>query len=458
MSELRRALKNRHLQMIAIGGAVGTGLFYGSAHVLQMTGPAIVISYGVVGLVIYIMMRALGEMAVHDPVAGSFSYYAYRYLGDFAGFFAGWNYWFCYIAVGMAELSVIGIYIRFWWPDIPLWVSALACWGLITLVNLLRVRIFGELEFWAALIKVGAIILMIVLGIWLMASGYLQGRPPAGLESLREEGGWLPNGAWGLFLSFALVIFSFGGVELLGMTAGEVERPQEVIPKAIRTLIGRILLFYIGSFAVMLLFFPWRAIGLEASPFVQIFAKSGIAQAASVVNIVVITAALSVYNSTLFSNGRMLYNLACQGDAPELFSRLSPAGVPRNALLVSSLVTFTIVVLNFLIPERIFFVVMSLASVSIIMSWGIILVTLIFSRRALKREGEAPAFPAPLYPYSIYFAIAFLVMTLGLVAFLPDMRPSLLMAPVWVAFLWASYRFHRRRTPKPVEIGELNKD
>lgn len=448
MTELRRSLKNRHLQMIAIGGAVGTGLFYGSAHVLQMTGPAIVLSYGVVGMVIYIIMRALGEMAVHEPVAGSFSYYAYRYWGDFPGFFAGWNYWFCYIAVGMAELSVLGIYLRFWCPDLPLWSSALACWVLITLVNLLRVRIFGELEFWAALIKVTAIILMIALGIWLIVAGHLQDRPAAGLAGLQTMDDWFPRGAGGLFLSFALVIFSFGGVELLGMTAGEVEQPGKVIPKAIRTLIWRILLFYIGSFSIMLLFFPWRSIGLEASPFVQIFAKSGIGHAASVVNIVVITAALSVYNSTLFSNGRMLYNLACQGDAPSLFARLSPSGIPRNALLFSSGVTLTIVVLNFLIPEKIFFVVMSLASASIILSWGIILVTLLFFRRALKREGLSPAFPAPLYPQSIYFALLFLAMTLGLMAFIPDMRPSLIIAPFWVLFLWIAYRLCRRGMSK----------
>ena len=458
MTELRRSLQNRHLQMIAIGGAVGTGLFYGSAHVLKMTGPAIVVSYALVGLVIYIMMRALGEMAVRDPVAGSFSYYAYRYWGDFPGFFTGWNYWFCYIAVGMAELSAIGIYVRFWWPDIPLWATALACWAVITIVNLLRVKVFGELEFWAALVKVTAILLMIALGSWLMVWGAFQGKPPAGWASLRTVGDWLPGGVWGLCLSFALVIFSFGGVELLGMTAGEVERPREVIPKAFRTLIGRILIFYIGSFAVMLLFFPWRSIGLEASPFVQIFAKSGIGQAASVVNIVVVTAALSVYNSTLFSNGRMLYNLACQGDAPVLFCRLSPAGVPRNALLFSSLITFAIVVLNFLIPEKIFFVVMSLASVSIIMSWGVILITLVFSRRASQEDGGAQVFPVPFYPFSIYFALFFLLATLGLMAFLPDMRPSLLMAPVWVAFLWGSYRFHRRRSSGKAEAGSRDRD
>ena len=449
MKQFHRSLKNRHLQMIAIGGAVGTGLFYGSAHVLQVAGPAIIVSYALVGIVVYTIMRALGEMAVHEPVCGSFSYYAYRYWGNFAGFFAGWNYWFCFVAVSMAELAVIGIYIHFWWPGIPTWLSSLVCWGLITSVNLSRVRIFGELEFWASMVKVTAIVLMIILGTFLIISGCLEGKTPAGLASLGTVGNWFPFGLRGLFLSFALVIFSFGGVELLGMTAGEVENPSEVIPSAIRKLVWRILLFYIGSFIVMHIYFPWRAIGLEASPFVQIFAKSGISEAASFINLVVITAALSVYNSMLFSNGRMLYNLASQGDAPALFARLNGSGIPHNGILFSSLITLVVVVLNFLIPGKVFFVMMSISSVAILVSWGIILVTLLYFRRTLSREEQPPSsFPAPLYPYSIYFAIAFLAMTLGLMAFIPDMRASLAIAPVWVLLLWVIYALRKRAARK----------
>jgi amino acid transporter, AAT family len=448
MKHLHRSLKNRHLQMIAIGGAVGTGLFYGSAHVLQVAGPAIVASYAIVGVVIYLIMRALGEMCVHEPVTGSFSYYAYRYWGDFAGFFSGWNYWFCYISVSMAELAVVGIYISFWWPAVPSWMSALVCWAVITFVNLFRVRVFGEFEFWASLIKVTAICLMIIMGTFLIVSGYIHGRPAAGLASLNTMGDWLPYGIKGLFLSFALVIFSFGGVELVGMAAGEVEKPKQVIPRAIRQLVWRILLFYVGSFTVMLIFFPWRAIGLEASPFVQIFAKSGIPEAASIINIVVITAALSVYNSMLFSNGRMLYNLACQGDAPEMFARLSASGIPRNGLIFSSLITLIIVALNFLIPEKVFFIMMSIASISVLISWLMILFTLLFFRRTMFREGQTPAFPTPLYPYSIYLAAVFLIMTMVLMAFIPDMRPSLVIAPVWVLFLWLIYVLRRKDSRK----------
>ena len=448
MKQFRRTLKNRHLQMIAIGGAVGTGLFYGSAHVLQMTGPAIVFSYSIVGAVIYLIVRALGEMSVYDPVAGSFSYYAYRYWGNFAGFFAGWNYWFCFVAVSMAELAVIGIYVGFWWPGIPSWASTLVCWALITLVNLCRVKVFGEFEFWASLIKVTAIILMILLGTILIISGSWHGQTAAGWASLRTPGDWLPHGIKGLLLSFTLVIFSFGGVELIGMTAGEVEQPQKVLPAAIRTLVWRILLFYVGSFVVMLIYFPWRAIGLEASPFVQIFAKSGIGEAASVVNLVVLAAALSVYNSMLFSNGRMLYNLASQGDAPAFFATLNGSGIPINALLFSSFITLLVVVLHFLIPGRIFFIMMSVASVSILLSWSIILITLLLFRKTITGQGLSSSFPVPFYPYSVYFALCFLAMTMALMAFIPDMRSSLAIAPFWITGLWAIYKLCRRG-PRP---------
>jgi len=386
-------------------------------------------------------------MCIRDrPVTGSFSYYAYRYWGDFAGFLAGWNYWFCFVAVSMAEIAVIGIYISFWWPGVPAWASTLACWTLITAVNLLRVRVFGEFEFWAALVKVTAIVLMITLGSFLIAAALLEHRTPAGLAAIASLADFCPFGIKGWLLSFAFVIFSFGGIELLGMAAGEVEDPQRVIPVALRQLLWRILLFYIGSFFVMLIYFPWWAIGLEASPFVQVFAKSGIPAAAGVMNLVVLTAALSVYNSMLYSNGRMLCNLARQGDAPALFARLTAAGIPRNGIIFSSLVTLVVVVLNFLIPQKVFLVMMAIASIAILISWAIILFTLTRFRRLLQREGRAPAFPTPWYPYSVWLTFAFLGMTIILMGCLPSMQSSLLVAPLWVGLLWLIYVVRRKNS------------
>lgn len=216
-AHMRRGLKNRHLQMIALGGAIGTGLFYGSASTIQLAGPAVMLAYLLGGIIIYFVMRMLGEMAVHEPVSGSFSYYATKYWGKFPGFLAGWNYWFDYIIVSMAELTAVGIYMNFWFPDLPQWISAFVCLVVITLVNLVNVGAYGEAEFWMAIIKIAAISLMIVLGLFLIftnPAGF-----PANISNLWSYGGFLPHGIWGLMLSLTVVMFSFGGIELIGITA-----------------------------------------------------------------------------------------------------------------------------------------------------------------------------------------------------------------------------------------------
>ena len=270
---LRRGLKNRHLQMIALGGAIGTGLFYGSASTIALAGPAVMLAYLLGGVMIFFIMRMLGEMAVDEPVSGSFSHYAGKYWGDFPGFLSGWNYWFNYIIVSMAELAAVGIYMNFWLPDLPQWISALICLAVITALNLTNVRAYGEMEFWMALVKITAIVLMIGLGGWLLVTG----APfPENVSNLWEHGGFLPNGWWGFFLGTAVVMFSFGGIELIGITAGEAEDPDRTIPKAINQVIWRILIFYVGTMAVLMALWPWNEVGMEASPFVQIFRNVGI--------------------------------------------------------------------------------------------------------------------------------------------------------------------------------------
>ena len=332
---MQRGLKNRHIQMIALGGAIGTGLFYGSAETIRLAGPSIILSYLIGGLVIFFIMRMMGEMSVDEPVSGSFSHYAYKYWGEFPGFLSGWNYWFNYIIVSMAELTVVGIYINYWFPTFPQWLSALIFLILITMANLVNVKLYGEFEFWFAIIKVVAIVGMIIFGIMLIFTG-INGQA-TGFSNLWIHGGFLPNGVWGLMLSLVVVMFSFGGIELIGITAGEAENPTETIPKAINQVMWRILIFYVGALAVMMIIYPWNKVGLEGSPFVQIFSKIGIPAAATILNIVVLTAALSVYNSGIYSNGRMLYSLAHQGNAPKLFGRLNKRGIPcRSFSLVGS--------------------------------------------------------------------------------------------------------------------------
>lgn len=230
-SQMQRGLKNRHLQMIALGGAIGTGLFYGSASTISLGGPSVIAAYLICGIVIFLIMRMLGEMAVEEPVSGSFSYYADKYWGPFPGFMLGWNYWFSYVIISMAELTAVGIYVHYWLPDLPQWVTALVCLIAITCLNLVNVRAYGETEFWMSFIKVAAILGMIALGAWLILQ---DSRPfPQNFSNLWDYGGILPKGIWGFCLAMVTVIFSFGGVELIGITAGEAENPERSLPKAI---------------------------------------------------------------------------------------------------------------------------------------------------------------------------------------------------------------------------------
>ncbi|KPY31371.1 Aromatic amino acid transport protein aroP [Pseudomonas savastanoi pv. retacarpa] len=318
--ELKRGLKNRHIQLIALGGAIGTGLFLGSAGVLKSAGPSMILGYAICGFIAFMIMRQLGEMIVEEPVAGSFSHFAHNYWGGFAGFLSGWNCWLLYILVGMSELTAVGKYIHYWLPDIPSWVSAAAFFILINAINLTNVKVFGETEFWFAIIKVVAIIGMIALGSYMLVSGSCG--PQASVSNLWEHGGFFPNGVGGLVMALAIIMFSFGGLEMLGFTAAEAEQPKTVIPKAINQVIYRILIFYIGALVVLLSLTPWDSLlaslnasgdSYSGSPFVQVFSMLGSDAAAHILNFVVLTAALSVYNSGTYCNSRMLVGMAEQG-------------------------------------------------------------------------------------------------------------------------------------------------
>lgn len=442
-NKLHRGLKNRHIQMIALGGAIGTGLFYGSGTSIKLVGPGISLSYLIGGIAVFFIMRSLGEMAVDEPVSGSFSHYAYRYWGDFAGFFSGWNYWFCYVIVNMAELSVVGVYINYWFPSIPIWVSSLAFLILITLVNLINVKAFGEFEFWFSLIKVVAIVAMILFGLLIIFFGLGNNGQSIGLSNLWTHGGYLPNGLWGLLLSLVIVMFSFGGVELIGITAGEADRPQESIPKAINQVIWRILLFYVGALLILTIIYPWNLVGTTGSPFVEIFSAIGIPAAAGILNVVVLTAALSTYNSGLYSNGRMLHSLALHGSAPKVFARLSKAGAPVVGVIFSSTLTLIAVILNFLVPGKVFLYLMSVATIAAIFNWVMILITHLKFRRAKQETGEEKklGFRLPLYPLSNYVTLVFLAMVVVLMAYIPDMTYSLYIGPVWILILYIGYKF-----------------
>ncbi|WP_296246115.1 amino acid permease [Pseudomonas sp. UBA4194] len=439
---LHRGLKNRHIQLIALGGAIGTGLFLGIAQTIGMAGPSVILGYGIGGLIAFFIMRQLGEMVVEEPVTGTFSHFANRYWGDFAGFMSGWNYWVLYVLVGMAELTAVGIYIKYWWPDFPTWASAAVFFVLINLINMFQVKIYGEMEFWFSLIKVAAIVSMIGFGAWLLASG--NGGPDASVANLWQYGGFFPNGIGGLTLAMAVIMFSFGGLELVGITAAEADDPKRSIPKATNQVIYRILLFYVGALAVLLSLYPWQKVVEGGSPFVMIFHALDSNVVATVLNVVVLTAALSVYNSCVYCNSRMLFGLAVQGDAPRSLLKVNSRGVPLKALGISALATGLCVVINYVMPSEAFALLMALVVSALVINWGIISITHLKFRKAKLHAGETTFFPSWGYPLTNWVCLVFLAGILVIMYMTPGIRVSVLLIPVWLVVLAIAWKFKRR--------------
>ena len=449
---LKRGLKNRHIQLIALGGAIGTGLFLGSAGVMASAGPSMILGYAIGGFIAFLIMRQLGEMIVEEPVAGSFSHFAHAYWGPFAGFLSGWNYWVLYVLVGMAELTAVGKYVQYWWPEIPTWVTAAAFFVLINAINLTNVRVFGEAEFWFSIIKVAAIVGMILLGCYLLFSG--AGGEQAAVSNLWSHGGFFPNGVSGLVMMMAIIMFSFGGLELVGITAAEADQPKTVIPKAINQVVYRILIFYIGALTVLLSLHPWDDLvatltaggdSYGSSPFVQIFSLIGSDTAAHLLNFVVLTAALSVYNSGVYCNSRMLYGLAEQGNAPKQLLKVDKRGVPVLAIAISALFTLICVVVNYLVPKSALELLMSLVVAALVINWAMISLAHIKFRKAMQAKGVEPSFKAFWFPFANYLCLAFVLFILGVMLFIPGIRLSVFAIPVWLLFIWGCYQIRQRR-------------
>ncbi|MFO6297702.1 aromatic amino acid transporter AroP [Rahnella selenatireducens] len=446
--ELKRGLKNRHIQLIALGGAVGTGLFLGSASVIQSAGPGIILGYAIAGFIAFLIMRQLGEMVVEEPVAGSFSHFAYKYWGGFAGFASGWNYWVLYVLVAMAELTAVGKYIQFWWPEIPTWASAAVFFVVINAINLTNVKVFGEMEFWFAIIKVVAVVAMILFGGWLLFSD--TAGPQATVRNLWEQGGFLPHGMTGLVMMMAIIMFSFGGLELVGITAAEADNPEVSIPKATNQVIYRILIFYVGSLAVLLSLMPWTRVGPDTSPFVLIFHDLGDALVANALNVVILTAALSVYNSCVYCNSRMLFGLAQQGNAPKALLNVDKRGVPVASILVSAVTTALCVLINYLMPGEAFGLLMALVVSALVINWAMISLAHIKFRQAKRREGVETKFKALLYPLGNYICLLFMAAILVIMAITPGMAISVWLIPVWLVILGVGYWIKNQQSGKSV--------
>ena len=437
--ELKRGLKNRHVQLLAIGGAIGTGLFLGSGRSISLAGPSILLTYLITGIICFFMMRALGELLLSNLDHHSFIDFVEEYLGDRAAFITGWTYWFCWLSLAMADLTAVGLYMQYWIPWMPQWIPALIVLGILLVMNLTAVKHFGEMEFWFALIKVIAIVSLIIIGLIMILTGFTTNVGAAAFENLWNYGGWFPNGTMGFILSFQMVVFAFTGIELVGLTAGETENPKKVIPMAINNIPLRIILFYIGSLAIIMSIYPWIAVDPNSSPFVAVFNAVGILAAASIVNFVVLTSAASATNSGIFSTSRMIYALSKRGHAPSRMKRLTNHAVPYQATLFSAAALLFTVVLNYVMPESVFIMITSISTFCFIYIWAIIVVCHLKYRKQHPELAKQSTFTMPLYPFMNYLILAFFLFILVVLALQSDTRIALMFTPFWFILLWAFY-------------------
>lgn len=446
--ELAKGLKNRHVQLIAIGGAIGTGLFLGAGKSIHLTGPSILFAYIITGIICFLIMRALGELLLTNLKYNSFVDFVQDYAGNMAAFITGWTYWFCWVSIAMADLTAVGIYIQFWFPDVPQWMPALIALVILLCMNLVAVNLFGEMEFWFALIKIIAILALIVVGTYMIFTGFSTDAGTASFSNLWRHGGMFPNGLYGFVLSFQMVVFAFAGIELVGLMAGETKDPEKVIPRAINNIPIRILIFYIGSLAVIMSIYPWNAIDPTESPFVRVFLAAGIVAAAGVVNFVVLTSAASACNSAIFSTSRMVYGLAKDTNAPVPLTKLTANKVPSNALFFSTVVILIAVVLNYIIPEGVFTLITSISTVCFLFIWGITVICHLKYRKTRPDLAKASKFKLPLYPFSNYLILAFLAFVLVVLGLAEDTRVALFVTPIWFIVLIAIYKFRENRLQK----------
>ncbi|MER5882835.1 amino acid permease [Streptomyces sp. NPDC001941] len=444
----QRGLGARQIQMIAIGGAIGTGLFLGAGKGISKAGPSLILAYAIAGVVIFFIMRALGELLMYRPVSGSFSEYAREFIGPFAGFVTGWTYWLFWVITGMTEVTAAATYMTYWW-DIPQWISALVFTVVLFAANLISVKLFGELEFWFSMVKVTAIVGMILICAGVLTLGFSDAGDTASVTHLWSDGGFFPHGIGSTLMTLQMVMFAFLAVELVGVTAGESKDPKTVLPKAINTVPWRIAVFYVGALIMILSVVPWTNFQPGVSPFVAAFEKMGLGIGAAIVNFVVLTAALSSCNSGMYSTGRMLRDLALNGQGPSFFTKLTKNGLPLVGTTFSAAMMLIGVWINYQWPGEAFNYVVSFATISGMWAWIVILVCQI--RYRLKSDrGELPksSFRAPGGIWASIFSLAFIAMVIVMMGIDKDARVSLYCAPLWGLLLAVAYLALKARDPQ----------
>ncbi|MBT1001607.1 D-serine/D-alanine/glycine transporter [Paenarthrobacter sp. DKR-5] len=444
---LQRQLSNRHIQLIAIGGAIGTGLFMGSGKTISVAGPSVIFVYMIIGFMLFFVMRAMGELLLSNLNYKSFSDFSADLLGPWAGFFTGWTYWFCWVVTGIADVIAISGYASELWPGIPLWIPGLGTIAILLLLNLPTVKSFGETEFWFALVKIVAIVALIVVGLVMIFTGFRSGAGTAGFANLWSHGGFFPKEFMGFVAGFQIAVFAFVGIELVGTTAAEAKDPEKNLPKAINSIPVRVMLFYVGALVILMAVTPWTEFKAGHSPFIAMFSLAGLGIAATVVNLVVLTSAMSSANSGIYSTSRMVFGLAQEGDAPEVFGRLSSRKVPRNALFLSCVLLLSGVVLLYAGKDigKAFDMVTTVSAVCFMFVWTIILVSYLVYRRRRPQLHAASAYKMPGGTAMVWVVFAFFAFLIWALTTQLDTLQALLVTPLWFVVLGGAWLVLRRR-------------
>ena len=444
----RKSLQARHINMIAIGGAIGTGLFLGAGGRLAQAGPSLAIAYAVCGLFAFFVVRALGELILYRPSSGAFVSYAREFIGEKGAYTAGWMYFLNWSTTGIADITAIALYAHYWsvFKGVPQWLLALLALAIVLTVNLVSVRLFGEMEFWFALVKVATLVVFMAIGIFLLVTQHPVGGTTPGPQLISDHGGLFPLGVLPMVLLMQGVVFAFASVELVGVAAGETVNPREVMPRAINSIMWRIGIFYVGSVVLLAMLMPWSDYSAHQSPFVTVLSNIGVPAAGDVMNLVVLTAAMSSLNSGLYSTGRILRSMSAAHSAPRFAGVMSRTSVPYGGILLTAAACTLGVGLNYVMPAEAFEIVLNFASIGILATWGIIVVShLLFVRKAERGEVIRPAFRLPFAPWSQIATLAFLVSVVVLMAFDESGRIVLAGVPVIVLALVVGWFGVRKR-------------
>ncbi|MGC1301224.1 MAG: amino acid permease [Caulobacteraceae bacterium] len=440
-------LSKRQLEFIAFGGSIGAGLFLGVGQGIRLAGPGMLLAYATAGLMVFIVARGLGEMALADGKPDVFLRYTERYIGPMAAFVQGWSYWICCVLICMAELTAAALFMAQWFPNLPGWITEFTGLALVFAINRSSVRVFGEVEFWISLVKIVTIVGFLILGLFLLSGLGGAKIPGASVSNLWEHGGWLPKGVGGVLTALPLALFAFGGSELIGIAAAEAETPTRAVPKAINGVLIRLGVFYLGTTAVLLCLEPWNSVPTDSSPIVQVLARIGVPAAANLMNVVLISAVLSSCNSILYAATRTLKVLGAIGGAPGGLAKVNVHGAPEVAgRLIVVVIALGLISTRFL-PHGVFGLLLTTVAIIALVNWALFLIANLRFRG--RPEAQSRRFATPGAPWSIYLVLLLIAVTIVIAAFDRDLRLAVVFAAVAMAILtmaariWSEMRYRR---------------